>query len=141
MTSLPPMEKVCNVFTVVNGLSTMKVKKAASDTEKRLNFEQNLTSYEFGNMLAASASLRTLCTPSGCSNKAQFQPGTLQVLEQTSGGRGVLDQHRHCDLAHTLIHNLTLSYERMKNCHVPEEDTAMGCKEPCSLLGCVQVFL
>lgn len=72
MTSLPPMEKVCNVFTVVNGLSTMKVKKAASDTEKRLNFEQNLTSHGFGNMLAASASLKPLWTPSGCSNKSQI---------------------------------------------------------------------
>lgn len=34
MISVLPMEKVCNVFTVVNGLSTMKVKKAALDTEK-----------------------------------------------------------------------------------------------------------
>lgn len=51
MISVLPMEKVCNVFTVVNGLSTMKVKKAALDTEKRFNIEQNLTSHEFGNML------------------------------------------------------------------------------------------
>lgn len=50
------MEKVCNVFTVVNGLSTMNVKKAALDTEERLNIEQNLTSHESGNMLLVYAS-------------------------------------------------------------------------------------
>lgn len=52
------MEKVCNVLTVVNGLSTMNVKKAALDTEERLNIEQNLTSHEFGNMLLVYASLK-----------------------------------------------------------------------------------
>lgn len=71
MISVLPMEKVCNIFTVVNGLSTMKVKKAALDTEKRLNIEQNFTSHEFAIMLVVYSSLRKPWTHSGCSNKAQ----------------------------------------------------------------------
>lgn len=39
------MEKVCTIFTVANGLSTMKVKKPA--LEKGLAIEQNLTRHKF----------------------------------------------------------------------------------------------
>lgn len=41
------MEKVSSIFTVANGLSTMKVKKAALEIEKILAIEQNLTRYKF----------------------------------------------------------------------------------------------
>lgn len=138
------MEKACNVFTVANGLSTMKVKKAALDTEKRLNIEHNLSSREFGNMLVVHASLRKLWTHSGCSNKAQSP-----ARSSPDAGTNICRKRgpwtntvKHPDLDHTIINNLTLNYDKMKSWHLPEEYTpAGGVRSPVRCWALVKVWM
>lgn len=141
MISVLPIEKVCNVFTVVNGLSTMKVKKAALDAEKRLNIEQNLASYEFGNMLIVYSSLRKLWTHSGCSNKAQIPARNSPDSGTNIWGKGEpWLTVKHSDLAHTIINNWTLNYD--KNWHLLKEDTpAGGVRSPLHCWALVEVWM
>lgn len=126
MISILPMEKACNVFTVANGLPTMKVKKAALDTEKGLNIEQNLTTWVWQHACCSCQSEETVDTlwMFKAQSPARNSPGAGTNIWRK--GEPWTIMVKHPDLEHTIINNLTLNYDKMKNWHLPKEDTPAG---------------